>query len=349
MAKVVESITAAKRKKVDPYEAWQGYDTLTRFDDGKADLKMSAFSNNKKRSIDTIESTPKDTLDSSASSNTQLVESPKSRFSASNIIKMGEQVWNWFCTPITFSRDSTNTTGKPAGSGTIQPIGGAPTLTTPEALINQEMVQKLLHELKEQSSRISETLHETDEEIRGDERRFLKCFLEQIKLKEEKIEVVKYILIFDQQTDRSVRKQQNNSEEEISEINKKQKKWGYINTGATVISVGVVVAMVAVGIFSGIAGAAVPVAFQIATTGIQIPLALTSGFGKIMKTKWDSEHNLLQGKTLLLKQRHIQINFRIKDEVNLMKDSYDQVLKSVEMRNRLAKTMNETIKFVLSK
>lgn len=344
MHKEVESALSTKRKDKDPYDIWRFYDTQSSFKDHSSEPSADPKESKKHHLVDTIETLSPPVAASVAApiESHQPVEVKSTSYSVSGIIDLGKKIWDYFCAPIAIKRDSSGTTGKPAGDS-IQPIGGSPALTTPEILIDKEMLEKLIKELKEQFQHITETLNESDEQLREDERRILKCFLQQMKIKEEGLDTLKFLLIFDQQNDRKIRKENYNYEGEILQLNEKQKFWGAATTTFGAIATALIVASAAASFFATGGATVVPTVI----TGFKFTASILAGSSKVMKAHLDFDVSAREGKTVKLRQLHVHIDFRIRDELNLMKTGIEQVQKSVEMRQQVTKSMHDTARAVL--
>lgn len=291
---------------------------------------------------------PVDTFSTVKRMNESVAPQDSSWWNVSSIVDLGKKVWNWLCSTISWQKDSTAIPGKPAGDNT-QPIGGTPVLTTPSVLIDKEMLEKLIQELQQQSQRITETLNEADEQIKEDERRILHVFAQQMKVREEGIESLKFQIVFDQKKGCKIHREHYSLEGETIAVDEKNQFWSKLNTGISIASVIVLTAVVAAAIFAASQGTATPLVIKVGFTGSQIALSFMQGGSQIMKANLNSELGKLQGKSLNLRQIHVHLSFKVSDELQQMKADMNQVSQAVEMRKEITKNMRDTTKLILGK
>lgn len=323
----VDSISSDKRK--NPYEAWIPYDWLSPFGQGNPP--------NPNDTLDTIETI------SGNSKSTQPLAVVTEREDGNVVIQLGKKIWDWLCAPIALKRDNVAKPGKPVGDS-IQPIGSAPALTTPEILIDKEMLEKLMKELKDQFHRISETLHETDEHVKQDERRLLHSYYLQMKIQEEGVDSIKHLLIFDQQQSRKIRREHYTFDGEIIELANKQRWWGNAQTALNVISTAVLVAIVVKSVLIT-GGLAAGITGSFAAT--QPVLMTLSGCTKAINVKLDFDFNQKQAVNVTIKQKVVHINFGIKDKQNHLKAGIEHISNSVELRKQVTKDLDSTMRSLI--
>lgn len=351
MVETVEGVTSLKSKRTNPYDAWQqNYSTDYDNDQGENDPKAVYTEPKKKKDNsdipDTLNVPPATQATASTTEHKELSKAGQ-QLSVSTVADIGKKIWDWFCAPITVNNQATGTSSKSGGDG-VSPVGGPPAIEPP-ILIDKEMVQKAIQELKESSYRLTEILNENDDNIREDERKFLVCFKIQNQIREEGVMTLKFQLIFDQKKDRTIRKEQSDYELQRIEVSKKQRFWSWVNTGLLVGTVVVTVALVASGIFAAAAGATIPVAVQLTLSISQAALGISSGGAMIIKAELDRNHASFMAKTTSLRQHHIHVVFKIKDEMGLMKDGWDKGMKCFEWLKQVLDNMKKTSSFILSR
>lgn len=342
----VENSSLQKAKRADPYAAWHDY--ASSYDNEETDNDPVSTDKKKKDSPDISPMYASSVMPAATTATQQQdLSKPGQQLSFSTVTDLGKKLWDWICTPITVNNQSTGTSNKPGGDS-VSPIGGAPSIEPP-ILIDKVALQKALKETQEAMYRIQETRNEFGDEIREDERKFIICFKMQNKIREETVVSLKFQLIFDQKKDRTIRKNQSDFELQRIEISKKQKFWGWINTGLTISTVALTVALVAAAVFAAAGVMAIAAGVQTAMAISQAALGIANGGTMFIKAVLDKDQGEFRSKTTSLKDRHIQLTFRIKDEMNLMNDGFNKAMKCFEWLKQVLDNLNRTVSFIHSK
>jgi predicted RNA-binding Zn ribbon-like protein len=311
MAKEIEAIRSSERKPQDRYDIWRSYDTLTSYADVNSEAKSIKHN---QRSVDSIETLGRGISSTIGDTLNQAVEQSRKQVSYTGLIDFSKKVWEWFFAPAQ-KTDNVGSTGKPAGNG-VKPIGAAPALSAPEMVIDREMLEKLIKELKEQSKCVSETLNENDEQIKEDQRKIYQAFLDQMKIREDGIESIRFQLIFDQQKDRKIRKENYTFEIELGKVEENHKFWSKVNTGLTIASGIILITMVA-GAIIGTGGSAIPIA-------LKCTVSFFKGGCMLYNAKLDQDLGKLKGKSLNLREIHVHITFKMKQKIDQLSSNLSQ-------------------------
>lgn len=333
----IENVTSAKRKRMDYIP------------DDDFDIEPART---KKPKMEPVFN--KDSVNTANTTTTPDLEKPGA-LSYSTLVDMSKKVYNFFVTPL-----SLNNSAPAGGKGATEGVKGigAPTLE-PSNQINKEEIYKLLEEMKPLLQRIKETLNEAEDDIKKEEefkkfeRLLGQVIVEYLKrqkvIREDAAMNLKFEVVFDQQRDRALRKDKNDIEGQRIEANKDLKYWSKINTGLTCAVMAVAAASIAAAAITATSGAALPAAIKMTFGVTQIILTTANGGSMLIKAKLDSQHRELQGKTDIMKHKHSELNWRIRDEMGQMKGNLDQAYKVIGWMKQIVDNEHRTSQAISSR
>jgi hypothetical protein len=325
--------------------AWlmtDSFDHIPSFDEVKpVSLKSST-------SVDSISSAqPEKTMQPK----TNAEESRWFSFSSFNLSEVTQKVWEFLCTPVSFSSASTGTSAKPGGDS-VTGIG-SPTLEPPFQLDRKEF-QKLLDELTEMSHQILKINNDTDEEIsdkeRSSERTLVLYMKMQKKIREDGAMEIKFQLVFHRERKKTLSKEEGNIEDLSKEADNDRKFWSNVNTGLTiasgVVTIGIIVGMVVFppgGFIAGLAGLSMGSTMQAVLSVSKCAIDFSSGMTQLQKARQDEKFGRLKQLSENIGGQKKIISFRMDGEMKAMQDEWTRTQETVKNTVQLLKTQNEAI------
>ncbi len=274
-------------------------------------------------------------------------EAPKPKlFSFDTIIDMGKKVWAWISSFFTTQKETEPVTGSTTEDG-VQSISGSPSLETP-TLVNKKMIDKMIQELIEQSQRIEESGNEAKDQNLSDEKRFIEYYKIQYELRKNGTLNIQFQFVFNQQKERTIRKEMSDLKTQNIELQKTRQFWGNVNTGLTVAVVAATVVAVAASIFAT-AGVALPAALlagvKIMTATLGVLKAGSSGINAGLEYK----EGKLTGKIEIIDFKQKYLNDLVRKDAQLTQSEASKGLENFVVLKQMLDNMYKTQRVVSSR
>lgn len=280
-----------------------------------------------------------------AQTNTQVAlnteEAKTSPYSVSGIVNIGRKVWEFLCTPVSFSTAATGTSNKPGGDS-VTGIG-SPSLEPPFQM-DVKAFQNLIDELRSMIHQIKETNNESEDAIKDSDRgeqamlMLIAYMKKQRAIRENGALDTKALLSIYQVRIVRIRKEQGDADSIRSETEASRNSWTSVNNGVTAISVAVTALAVGLVVASTFGGGMVviPTMIQITMSITQCAVGLASGGSQLMKSMLDKKYGEIKERTVVLGARHVQVMFVMRDKVDKMHESY---LRAEELSKQIAQLL----------
>lgn len=329
MSNSIEAIESVEEKRANRIEQWEKYIEQSDLDFEEADrIRSSPF-----ESSDSIESLANDPVPPQQKNE---LGQPNSNF----LVDVGNQIWSFFSNIFSMGSSATGTTGKPGGDSIGQPIG-APSLETPAQMDLRECY-KLLEEMKKMLEMVKETSGEALDDLKKDEKetsyRLLIVYLKnQKEVREESVRNQSFQFVFHQKWNQALNRDYGNMQDQQVELSRKIVFWGNINKGLSIATIAVSVSFVAIGAFSTMNAAALPVVFKLGMVATQTSLTVATALTELMKTTMGWKTNDITGKSGVLRQRHQTLQVLITDDSKKLNSGLQQSLEIVKMLSNLEK------------